>query len=55
MTAMQANKMLSTECLNKLYDLRSDGICESCDTGFDKCLEAGKPICKEKDYGKTTV
>lgn len=30
----------------EIMELRSDGLCESCDYGIDKCLSDGKPFCK---------
>ena len=35
--------------LNEIFDMRSEGLCDSCEHGFDKCIKCGKPLCKEDD------
>lgn len=29
----------------EIMEMRSEGFCESCGYGFDKCLEEGKAFC----------
>lgn len=32
--------------LNEIFDIRSDGLCNSCSHTFEECLENGKALCK---------
>ena len=33
---------------NEIFEIRSEGLCENCDYGFDKCLTDGRAYCKSK-------
>ena len=34
---------------NEIMDKRSNGLCESCEYGFDKCLSEGKAHCIDSE------
>ena len=39
----------------EIIELRSEGICESCDYGVDRCLQDGKAFCKYGSIEKEEV
>ena len=37
---------MSIKNYDEIMSIRSEGLCESCDYGFDNCLKDGKAFCK---------
>ena len=45
---VEENKTVNKK-LSEVFDCRSEGLCESCDYGFDNCIRNGKPYCKQEE------
>lgn len=37
----------------EIVDLHSEGLCESCEHGYEKCLEEGRAYCKYEEEVKS--
>ena len=50
---MKKKKQENTlKSITEVLDMRSFGLCESCDCGIDNCLKAGYAICKHSEGDK---
>ena len=38
---------------DEIFEKQSEGLCESCDYGFDQCIRDGRAACTIKDEVKS--